>query len=123
MAAKAFGVTEDTFCPFFPAASDEKAVEVVGQAHRIAVESVHAVAPNVRVGVTLSLQEIASEPGGERAAEAADEFINRRYLREMGAVGDFVGVQTYTRIVLARTVPRCPPGRCPTTVWNWCRAH
>ena len=44
LAAKAFGVAEKDFCPFFPGASDEKATAVIGQAHRMAVDSVHAVA-------------------------------------------------------------------------------
>jgi beta-glucosidase len=96
--AAAFGVDEDVFCPFFPAANGEEAIKVVGAAHRLAVQSVHAVAPRAQVGVTLALQEVAAEPGGEQAADAVDEVINRRYLRDMGAVGDFVGVQTYTRI-------------------------
>lgn len=97
-AATAFGVTEEQFCPFFPGASDETALAVVGQAHRMAVDSVHAAAPGARVGITLSLQEVVAEAGGEQTADAVDEFINRRFLRELGAVGDFVGVQTYTRI-------------------------
>ena len=111
LAAKAFGVTDDKFCPFFPAASDEKAVEVVGQAHRLAVDSVHATTPQARVGVTLALQEIAAEPGGEEAADRADEFVNRRYLRDMGAVGDFVGVQTYTRVVFGPDGIKPPAGQ------------
>jgi beta-glucosidase len=111
LAAKAFGVAEEIFCPFFPAASGEHAIQVVGQAHRMAVDSVHAAAPNARVGITLSLQEIAAEPGGEQLADAADEFVNRRYLREMGAVGDFVGVQTYTRIVFGPDGAKPPAGQ------------
>jgi beta-glucosidase len=94
LAAKAFGVAEEDFCPFFPGASDEKATAVIGQAHRMAVDSVHAAAPDARVGITLSLQEVAAEPGGEQTAEAVDEFINRRFLRDIGSVGDFVGVHT-----------------------------
>jgi beta-glucosidase len=110
LAAKAFGVSDDAFCPFFPAASDDKAVAVVGQAHRMAVDSIHAVTPGAMVGITLSLQEIAAEPGGEETADLADEFVNRRYLRDMGAVGDFVGVQTYTRIVFGPEGVKPPAG-------------
>jgi beta-glucosidase len=111
LAAKAFGVEESDFCPFFPAASDEKAVAVVGQAHRLAVDAVHAVTPGGRVGVTLALQQIVAEPGGEELAELADEFVNRRYLREIGAVGDFVGVQTYTRIAFGPDGVKPPVGQ------------
>ncbi|MGH3676338.1 MAG: glycoside hydrolase family 1 protein [Mycobacterium sp.] len=111
LAAKAFGVSEDKFCPFLPAASDDKAIEVVGQAHRTAVDSVHAVAPDARVGITLSLQEVAAEPGGEQIADVADEFVNRRFLRELGSVGDFVGVQTYTRIAFGPDGLKPPAGQ------------
>jgi beta-glucosidase len=111
LAAKAFGVSEDEFCPFFPVASDDKAVEVIGQAHRMAVDSIHAVTPGMRVGITLALQEIAADPGGEEMADLADEFVNRRYLRHMGAFGDFVGVQTYTRIVFGPDGFKAPSGQ------------
>jgi beta-glucosidase len=98
LAAKAFGVADDDFCPFFPAAGDDRAIEVVGRAHRLAVDSIHAAAPGARAGITLSLQDITAEPGGEQAADDQDEITNRRFLRDMGSVGDFVGVQTYTRL-------------------------
>ena len=110
-AAKAFGVAEDEFCPFFPGATDDKAIAVVGQAHRMAVESVHGVAPGARVGITLSLQEVTAEPGGEQTADAVDEYINRRFLREIGSVGDFVGVQTYTRITFDKDGLKRPVGQ------------
>ncbi len=111
LAAKAFGVSDDAFCPFFPAASDDKAVEVVGRAHRMAVDSIHAVAPGAQVGITLALQEIAADPGGEEMADTADEFVNRRYLRDMGAFGDFIGVQTYTRVVFGPDGLKPPAGQ------------
>ena len=62
------------------------------------------------MGVTLSLQEVSAEPGGEQTADAVDEFINRRFLREMGSVGDFVGVQTYTRITFDADGAEAPAG-------------
>jgi len=98
LAAKAFGVADADFCPFFPMAGDERAIEVVGRAHRLAVDSVHAAASGAQAGITLSLQDITAQPGGEEAADNQDEIINRRFLRDMGRVGDFVGVQTYTRL-------------------------
>jgi beta-glucosidase len=38
------------------------------------------------------------EAGGEQTAADADEQLNRRFLRDFGCVGDFVGVQNYSRI-------------------------
>jgi hypothetical protein len=40
----------------------------------------------------------AAEVGGEAQADGFDEVVNRRLLREMGAVGDFVGVQNCSRL-------------------------
>jgi beta-glucosidase len=79
-------------------AVDETSIGVVADAHRQAVAAVHAERGDVKVGITLSLQQAEAEPGGEAHAEAFDEPVNRRFLREMGAVGDFVGVQTYSRL-------------------------
>lgn len=96
--AAAFGVTPERFVPFFPYASDEESLLVVADAHRKVVEAVHAERSTALAGVTLSLQEQHAEPGGETAAAEADERVNLRFLREMGTVGDFVGVQNYSRL-------------------------
>jgi beta-glucosidase len=110
-ASDASGVDRDEFCPFFPAASDDEAIEVVGTAHRLAVDSVHAVAPGVQVGVTLALQEVVAAAGGEQFADSLDETLNRRFLRAIGSVGDFIGVQTYTRIAVGPDGPLLPTGQ------------
>jgi PhnB protein len=81
----------------FLMADDEDSITVIAEAHRLAVDAVHAVAGGVRVGATLSLQHAVAEPRGETQAEAFDERVIRRFLREPGSVGDFVGVQNYTR--------------------------
>ncbi len=95
----------------------------------MAVDSVHAAAPGARVGVTLSLQEVTADPGGEQTADAVDEFINRRFLRELGSVGDFIGVQTYTRITFDKDGLKRPAGQVsdnglelvPTALTATCR--
>lgn len=98
VAAESFGVAADDFAPFFPYADSEEAIAVVLDAHRRAVDAVHAAASGARVGITLSLQEQYAEPGGEEEAARIDELVNLRWLREAGTIGDFVGVQNYSRI-------------------------
>lgn len=97
-AAEYFGVATDDFVPFFPYADTEEAFAVIIDAHTRGVDAVHAAAPNAMAGVTLSMQEHYGFDGGEEQATHVDEIVNRRWLRDMGTVGDFVGVQNYGRI-------------------------
>jgi beta-glucosidase len=71
----------------------------VAQAHRQAVAAVHATRPGLPVGVTLAIPAVSAVDGGEAAAERYIEEVLHRPLREMGTVGDFVGVQNYTELV------------------------
>ncbi len=49
------------------------------------------------VGLTLSMDEMVAEPGGESVLEAAEEILENRFMR--GTEGDdFIGVQCYSRI-------------------------
>ena len=63
-------------------------------------------APQVKVGLTLSLHDLQAQPGGETFAEAAwqEEFTHYLpYIKE----DDFLGVQNYTRTLYG------PRGRLP----------
>lgn len=83
----------------FVAAGDEATVATVTEAHRQAVAAVHETRPGLPVGVTLAAPAVSAVDGGEAAAERYIEQVLRRPLREMGTVGDFVGVQNYTRLL------------------------
>ena len=48
------------------------------------------------VGITLSLNDMQAEPGGEALRDMADQIINVQFLDAVRG-DDFVGVQTYTR--------------------------
>lgn len=69
---------------------------VVRHAHQRAVVAIHELAPHIHVGLTLSLHDIQSLPGGEEFAQAAwyKEFLS--YLPYIQN-DDFIGVQNYTR--------------------------
>ena len=70
--------------------------ELVMEAHKAARAVIREVAPQVQVGLTLSLHDIQALPGGEEAAakEWDDEFTH--YLPAIED-DDFLGVQNYTR--------------------------
>ena len=68
----------------------------VMQAHRAAVEAIREVSPSSRVGLTLSLFDYQSEPGGEETAARLwqeDFGFYLPYFRD----DDFLGVQNYSR--------------------------
>jgi beta-glucosidase len=82
---------------------------------RDAIKSVH---PDCRVGVTLAIQDEQAEPGAEdvrdrRRAESYDTCL------ESVTGDDFIGVQTYTRLISQRDGRAAPmPGR-PRNAIGW----
>jgi beta-glucosidase len=71
--------------------------DVVVRAHRSAVDALRSGPGDFPVGLTLSMDEMVSEPGGEAVLEAAREILEDRFLR--GTEGDdYIGVQCYTRL-------------------------
>ncbi|MCP1226404.1 family 1 glycosylhydrolase [Sebaldella sp. S0638] len=98
MAAKYFDVNVDDFCPFFPNASDEISISNVIKSHEEAFKAIKKIDNSINVGVTLSLQNIINiEPNND--GEKFYNEVNIRFLKEMGTIGDFVGVPNYTRVL------------------------
>ncbi len=64
--------------------------------HEAARDSMKAVCPHLKVGVTLSLSDIQTEPGGESMAKEEWELDFKHYLPSLQK-DDFIGVQNYTR--------------------------
>lgn len=98
-----FGVDEPAV---FVSPRTATGIEVVKRAHMRAVDVIHELMPGAKVGMTLSLRDIQSAPGGEDRAEAAwaeefDQFVPAM------AHDDFFGVQNYTRTVFG------PDGELP----------
>ena len=72
---------------------------LVMKAHQAAKAAMKAVKPELQVGITLSLHDIQSQPGGEDAAvrEWDEEFMHYLpYIKD----DDFFGVQNYTRTLM-----------------------
>lgn len=94
---KAFGVHPEKVHSFLGARS-EKGLEVIFKAHMQAREAIRRVSPETRVGITMSLYDIQSVPGGEDHAAHAlqEEFLQfLPYFED----DDFFGLQNYTRYV------------------------
>ena len=101
--AQAFGTPQpQTFVSARTPAGDI----LVMRAHQAAREAIKARCPHIQVGLTLSLHDLQSQPGGEAFAEAAWEEEFRHYLPYIES-DDFLGVQNYTRTVYG------PAGQLP----------
>ncbi len=67
------------------------------RAHRLAVEALRSGPGSFPVGLTLSMDEMKAEEGGEEVRDAAEEILENGFFRS-AAGDDFIGVQCYSRI-------------------------
>ncbi|WP_337099944.1 glycoside hydrolase family 1 protein [Paenibacillus sp. YIM B09110] len=94
---KAFGVSPLEVHTFLAPATDQ-GMEIIYRAHTEARTAIRKVSPNTQIGITMSLFDVQSVPGGEALAaeELHEEFLQfLPYLEE----DDFFGLQNYTRSV------------------------
>ena len=96
MAAETAEIFGTPTAEVFVSGRTEHGDQLVMQAHMAARAAIKEAAPHVKVGITLSLHDIQTVPGGEEQAkkEWDDEFMH--YLPAI-AEDDFLGVQNYTR--------------------------
>ena len=85
-----------------------KDVEVMARAHRIAVEAIKSGPGDAMAGWTLALVDLQAVEGGEAQRDEMRQAAQLDFL-DVSAGDDFVGVQTYTRLVLG------PEGRVRPT--------
>ncbi len=98
--------------------------EAMVRAHRLGVDALRSGPGNFPVGLTLSMDEMVAEPGGQDVLDAAREILEDRFLRATEG-DDFVGVQCYSRMHFGSEgqVPADP--EVPTTQMgyeNWPQA-
>jgi beta-glucosidase len=67
--------------------------------HRAAVEAIRQAAPEVPVGLTLSMTDYQLAPGGEHQLESIRRHAEDAFLDGTGG-DDFLGVQVYTRMLI-----------------------
>jgi len=78
--------------------SDE-GLDIIRRAHAQARDAIRQASPATKVGITLALQDVQAQPGGENAADEiwAGQFTD--FLPAMEG-DDFIGVQNYSRVVV-----------------------
>ncbi|WP_341277991.1 family 1 glycosylhydrolase [Paenibacillus sp. FSL H8-0537] len=94
---KAFGVSPLEVHTFLAPATDQ-GMDIIYRAHTEARTAIRKVSPNTQIGITMSLFDVQSVPGGEELAaeELHEEFIQfLPYLEH----DDFFGLQNYSRSV------------------------
>jgi beta-glucosidase len=99
---------------FPPKVRDRARFEAVNatmrSSHRAMVQALRAGRGAFPVGLTLSMAEMEALPGGEAQLARATEHMEDAYLRDL-AGDDFLGVQTYSRILFDADGPaRYPEG-------------
>jgi beta-glucosidase len=97
-AAQAFGVTPDRLGLFQFVAQPEMR-EIIFDAHRLAFDALHAGPGSFPVGMTLALMDVQAAEGGESKADEYRREIAGAYLERLRG-DDFVGVQTYSRMLV-----------------------
>ncbi len=71
--------------------------ETMVRAHRLCVDALRSGPGDFPIGLTLSMDEMVAEPGGESVLEAAREILEDRFFRATEG-DDFIGVQCYSRV-------------------------
>ena len=97
-AAQAFGVTEDRL-GLFQFNGGERAREIIMAGHRRGYEAIKAAGGSFPTGLTLAMLDVHAGEGGESRAAEVQYTLNDCYLEQLQG-DDFVGVQTYSRIIV-----------------------
>jgi beta-glucosidase len=71
--------------------------EAMVRSHRLGVDALRSGPGDFPIGLTLSMDEMVADPGGETVLEAAREILEDTFFRAT-AGDDFIGVQCYSRV-------------------------
>jgi beta-glucosidase len=88
--------------------------EIVCNAHKKAVEVLHRVLPETKVGLSLSVRDLQYTEGGK---ENADKDWEKDFLHYLPTIenDDFFGIQTYTRAIFSDKGEEDPAEGMPVT--------
>lgn len=93
--------------------------DVLADAHRRSAAALRAACgPDVPVGMTLAMQELVPVDGGESRAAGILRDSEDVYL-DACHDDDFIGVQTYTRVLVGPDGMRRPPDDAPKTIMGY----
>lgn len=88
------------------------------RAHALARDAIKERHPSVQVGMTLALQDEQAETGAEALRDQRREMFYGPFL-EAAKADDFIGVQTYTRVVARADGSAGPASGHPLTVMGY----
>ena len=111
--AEAFGCDKEHINTFLAARSQEQELFVM-RAHRKAYQAIKGICPDTKVGLTLSLFDYQPEEGGAEEAGrlwGEDFGIYLPYIKD----DDFLGVQNYSRKIVAASGAKEPADDAPLT--------
>jgi beta-glucosidase len=97
-AAQAFGVPPERL-GLYQFVTQPKMWDIIFDAHRRAFDVLHAGPGNFPVGLTLALLDIQAGENGEAMAAEYRKELAENYFERLSS-DDFVGVQTYSRMVV-----------------------
>jgi len=106
-AAQAFGVTPDRL-GLFQFVADPRMSEIVFNAHHRAYDVLHSGSHPFPVGMTLAMMDFHAAPGGEAMMARFQRELSDVYLEQLRG-DDFVGVQTYSRMIIGPDGIEPPP--------------
>jgi beta-glucosidase len=97
-AAQAFGVSPDGL-GLFQFNGGERVQEIILASHRRGVEAIKGAGGSFPTGLTLAMLDVQAAEGGESRAAEYQRRLNDCYLEPLRG-DDFVGVQTYSRLLI-----------------------
>ncbi len=106
-AAAAFGV-DPADLGLFQFVSSGRMWDVVHGAHLEARSRIKALFPKLPVGLTLAMHDFQALSGGEAKKAELQRYVVGEFLDRLGD-DDFVGVQTYSRLLVGPEGPAQPP--------------
>lgn len=98
-AAQAFGVTPERL-GLWQFANTPEARNVIMTAHKKTAEVIKAGPGDFPVGLTMALLDVQAAEGGEEKAAEYQHEMNDIFLEQLEGDDDFIGVQTYSRMVV-----------------------
>lgn len=106
-AARRVQVSPNEFAPFQVMATP-RASETFMAAHRAGFAAIKSAGGNFPVGMTLAIADIQGAEGSEEIAAQLHQRINGDFLEQLRG-DDFVGVQTYSRMIFNAEGKLLPP--------------
>ncbi len=111
--AEHLGCEPERFAPYLMCDGHAASPNLLA-AHRKGYATLKSAGVKGKIGITLALQDLQAAPGSEALRDMVDQLMNGQFLVALKG-DDFVGVQTYTRIILDGDKPSMAPAGAEVT--------